>query len=269
MKVTVAELLAASGLPVREARALLADRLNVARERLLAHPEQVVDRDAAAAFRALAARRAAGEPLAYLLGMQEFYGRSFSVTPAVLVPRPETERLVELALERIRTIDAPRVLDLGTGSGCIAITLALEHQGADVAATDIATSALNVARANAERLGARISFRGGAWYEAIADDEKFDLIAANPPYVAAGDSHLDRLRFEPRHALTDGSDGLASLTAVVSGAAQHSAPQGWLIVEHGYDQSDPVRALFERHGWRGQTCTDLAGLPRVTLGQRT
>jgi release factor glutamine methyltransferase len=264
VSVTAAALIAASGLPVREARALLAHRLTIPREQLIAQ----VGQDDAAAFSALAARRRAGEPLAYLLGAQEFYGRAFTVTPAVLVPRAETETLVELALERMRTSDAPRMLDLGTGSGCIAITLALEHRGADVTATDIASAALAIARANAERLGANVSFLCGSWYDALPTDERFDLIAANPPYVAAGDAHLDALRFEPRQALTDSSDGLASLTAVVSGAAAHSAPRGWLIVEHGYDQGDTVRALFGRHGWRAHTCTDLAGQPRVTLGQR-
>lgn len=268
MSRTVAALIAASGLPAGEARALLAQQLRVARERLIAHPEHVIGESDAAAFRALAARRSAGEPLAYLLGMQEFYGRPFVVTPAVLIPRPETETLVELALERIRALAAPRVLDLGTGSGCIAITVALEHHGADVTATDVAQSALDVACTNADQLGAHVRFHCGTWYQALPAEQRFDLLLANPPYVAEGDPHLDALRHEPRLALTDGSDGLASLTTVVSGAAAHSAPGAWLIVEHGYDQSDAVRALFTRYGWRAQACADLAGQPRVTLGQR-
>jgi release factor glutamine methyltransferase len=266
---TVGELIAASRLPVREARALLAHRLAVARERLIADPARAVGERDATAFQALAARRAAGEPLAYLLGSQEFYGRSFAVTPAVLVPRPDTETLVEQALERIGTLPAPRVLDLGTGSGCIAVTLALEHRGARVTATDVAPSALAVARTNAEALGAHIEFHCGAWYDALpAGADAFDLIAANPPYVADDDPHLGALRFEPRRALTDGSDGLASLTAVVAGAAAHAAARGWLVVEHGYQQGEAVRALFDRHGWRAHTCIDLAGQPRVTVGQR-
>jgi release factor glutamine methyltransferase len=269
MSVAVAELIGASALPAREARALLAHRLRLPREQLIAHPEQLVSDCDAAVFRALAARRVAGEPLAYLLGTQEFYGRAFDVSPAVLVPRPETERLVELALERICGIAAPRVLDLGTGSGCIAVTLALERPDANVVATDVAESALAIAHGNANRLGARVEFHCGAWYEALPPGSApFDLIAANPPYVARGDPHLEGLRFEPRHALTDGSDGLASLRAVVRGAADHAAARGWLIVEHGYDQQDAVCALFVQHGWRAHAFLDLAGQPRVTLGQR-
>lgn len=269
MTATAGELIAASNLPVREARALLAHQLGVAREHLIAYPAREVAEADAAAFAALAARRAAGEPLAYLLGSQEFYGRPFAVTPAVLVPRPETETLVGLALERISTLHAPRVLDLGTGSGCIAVTLALEHPGAHVTATDRAPSALAIARANAERLSVHIEFHCGAWYDALpAGTKPFDLIAANPPYVADGDPHLAALRFEPRDALTAGSDGLASLTAIVAGAAAHAAPRGWLIVEHGYDQGQAVHALFTQHGWRAHTFVDLAGQPRVTLGQR-
>jgi release factor glutamine methyltransferase len=269
VSVTAHALITSSAVPPREARALLAHQLGIAREYLIAHPEHPVDDSDAAAFRALAARRSGGEPLAYLLGTQEFYGRTFRVTPDVLVPRPETERLVELALERMHLANAPRVLDLGTGSGCIAITLALEHPGACVTATDVAPSALAIARDNAQRLGARVAFHCGAWYAALpARNPPFDVVAANPPYVAEGDPHLDALRFEPRHALTDGSAGLASLAAVIAGAAAYTAPRGWLIVEHGYAQGDAVRALFAQHGWRAQTCADLAGQARVTLGQR-
>jgi release factor glutamine methyltransferase len=149
------------------------------------------------------------------------------------------------------------------------VTLAREHCGARVTATDVAPAALAVARANAERLGAQVEFHCGTWYDALpAGAEAFDLIAANPPYVAANDPHLAALRFEPRRALTDSSDGLASLTAVIAGAAAHAAAHGWLLVEHGYDQRDAVQAMFTRHGWRPHTCNDLAGQPRVTVGQR-
>ena len=264
---TVAALLAASGLPLLEARALLAHRLRVARERLVAHPELAVDPVDADAFIDLARRRAGGEPLAYLLGEKEFYGRSFLVSPAVLVPRPETELLVDLALERMRAIEEPRVLDLGTGSGCIAVTLALECREAQVTATDASPTALEVARGNANRLGATVAFHLGDWYGAVPVGQTFDVIVANPPYVAPGDPHLDALRFEPMQALTDGRDGLACLQTIVAGAAARLAPGGWLLVEHGYDQGPAVGALFAAHGLSARTLADAAGHPRVTLGQ--
>jgi len=264
---TVAALLADSGLPLLEARALLAHRLQVARERLVAHPETTVEAADVEAFIALARRRALGEPLAYLLGEREFYGRAFAVTPDVLVPRPETELLVDLALERMRTLERPRVLDLGTGSGCIAVTLALECPAAQVTATDASAGALGIARCNAERLGAVVAFFLGDWYDALPVDATFDLVVANPPYVAAGDPHLEGLRFEPAQALTDGGDGLACLRAIATGAARRLAPHGWLLVEHGYDQAVAVGTLFARNGLGAETRVDGAGLPRVTLGQ--
>ena len=265
---SAAELLATSRLPAAEARALLALRLQVPRERLIAHPEIQVEADDAAAFEGAAARRLAGEPLAYLLGEKEFYGRRFVVTPDVLVPRPETELLVELALERIRPLARPRVLDLGTGSGCIAATLALEHPAAQVTATDASRAALEVARRNARQLDASVAFREGDWYDAISDSGPFDLIVSNPPYVAPADPHLADLQFEPAQALTDGCDGLACLRAVVSGAFDHLAPGGWLLVEHGYDQAQAVQALFTQHRLRPDSRADHAGQPRVTLARR-
>lgn len=267
MTTTVRELLAASQLPLLDARALLAHRLQVARERLVAHPEDEVGRDDAAAFAELARRRTAGEPLAYLLGEKEFYGRPFRVTPDVLVPRPETELLVDLALERMRARARPSVLDLGTGSGCIAVTLALECAGAAVTATDASAAALEIARHNARRLGGPVEFRSGDWYGALPADALFDVIVANPPYVAAGDAHLEALRFEPLQALTDGRDGLSCLATIIEGATVHLARDGWLLVEHGYDQAVPVGALFARTGLTAITVGDAAGLPRVTLGQ--
>ena len=223
MTSTVAQLLVASGLPALEARALLAHRLQVPRERLVAHPEAVVGAADADAFVALVRRRAAGEPLAYLLGAKEFYGRAFAVTPDVLVPRPETELLVDLAVERMRALERPRVLDLGTGSGCIAVTLALECPAARLTATDTSEGALAVARRNAEGHGAAVTFSVGDWYDALPVDATFDLIVANPPYVAPDDPHLDALRFEPLQALTDRRDGLACLETIVQGAG---APPG-------------------------------------------
>ena len=267
MTTTVATLLAASGLPMLEARALLAHRMRVPRERLIAHPDAVVGAHDGDAFLELARRRACGEPLAYLLGEKEFYGRSFVVSPDVLVPRPETELLVDLALARMRTVERPRVLDLGTGSGCIAVTLALECPGARVTATDASAAALAVARRNAERQEADVEFHLGDWYGALPADSVFDMIVANPPYVAPGDPHLADLRFEPLRALTDGRDGLACLEAIIAAAAARLAPRGWLVVEHGYDQSAAVGALFAAAEFDAQTVADGAGQPRVTLGQ--
>ena len=257
MRSTVAGLIAQSGLPLLEARALLAHRLGVARERLVAHPETTVAAADAEAFVALARRRALGEPLAYLLGEKEFYGRAFAVTPDVLVPRPETELLVDLALERMRAIERPRVLDLGTGSGCVAVTLALECPAAQVTATDACAGALAIARRNAERLGAAVAFRSGDWYDALPVDATFDLILSNPPYVAAGDPHLDDLRFEPMRALTDGRDGLACLEAIAAGAGQ--ATVAWRVaaggtrVRPGRGRGGAVRPKRpERGGARGR-----------------
>jgi release factor glutamine methyltransferase len=264
---TVAGLLAGSGLPLLEARALLAHRLGVARERLVARPEAIVAAADAEAFVALAHRRALGEPLAYLLGEKEFYGRAFAVTPDVLVPRPETELLVDLALERMRAVERPRVLDLGTGSGCIAVTLALECPGAQVTAIDTSDAALAVAHRNAERLGAAVAFRSGDWYDALPVDVTFDLIVSNPPYVAAGDPHMHELRFEPMRALAGGPDGLACLRTIAAGAGQRLAPRGWLLVEHGFDQATAVAALFTRGGLGAEARADGAGHLRVTLGQ--
>jgi release factor glutamine methyltransferase len=265
---TVAELLAASGLPALEARALLAHRLGVPRERLVAHPHTAVGAADAQAFEAASARRRAGEPLAYLLGEKEFYGRPFRVTPDVLVPRPETELLVDLALARLPQWTRPRVLDLGTGSGCIAVTLALEQPAAQVVATDISAAALAVAHDNAERLGARVDLRAGDWYAALAAAEQFDLIVANPPYVAVGDPHLDDLRFEPRVALTDRGDGLGCLAAIAGGAGPHLAPGGVLLVEHGYDQGDAVRRLLGSVGFEADAVADAQGHVRVAIGAR-
>lgn len=263
---TAGELLAASGLPGAEARALLAFASGATREALIAFPERVVAAEAAARFEVLAARRRSGEPIAYLLGVQEFYGRPFRVTPAVLIPRPETELLVDLALDALRRVERPRMLELGTGSGCIAITLALERPDARVVATDASVEALAVAHDNAQRLGARVDFAASDWYAAI--EGEFDAIVANPPYVAAGDPHLAELRFEPAHALTDRGDGLGCLRTIVAGAPAHLARGGWLLVEHGYDQAAAVRALFERAGLADVRSTrDAAGIERTCAGR--
>lgn len=262
---TVGELLAASALPRAEARLLLAYALGAPVEALIARPERAVDEQTAARFAALARRRRQGEPVAYLLGEKEFYGRRFAVSPAVLVPRPETELLVQLALQRLRQRSAPRVLDLGTGSGCIAITLALECPGAAVVAVDRSADALAVARANAQRLGAAVAFVPGDWYQPVGG--RFDLVVANPPYVAAADPHLAELQREPQHALVAGADGLADLRRIVAGAPARLNSGGALVVEHGYDQGASVRELFAQAGFSGiETCCDLAGIERACAG---
>jgi release factor glutamine methyltransferase len=263
---TVASLLKESGLPLAEARALLAVELASAREGLIAHPEREVDERAARRFEQQVARRRAGEPLAYLTGEREFYGRSFSVGPAVLVPRPETELLVQLAIERAKTFKTPKIIDLGTGSGCIAITLALELPRAQIWATDRSSAALDVGRTNARALGASVTFLESDWYAALAG--RFDLVLSNPPYVAQGDAHLNDLQYEPSLALVAGPDGLACLRPIIAGARAHLSAGGWLLVEHGYDQGPPVRRLLKDAGLTSiDTVKDAANLERVSIAR--
>ncbi len=262
---SAATLLAGSELSRSEARLLLAAALGLPIEALIAHPERAVDDATAHRFADLCARRVRGEPIAYLIGAKEFYGRSFTVSPAVLVPRPETELLVQLALQRLRAKPAPRVLDLGTGSGCIAITLALECPAATVVAVDRSADALSVASANARRLGAAVEFLLGDWYENLVG--RFDLIVANPPYVAAADAHLAELRHEPQHALVAGADGLADLRRIVTGAPARLTSGGSLAVEHGHDQAASLRELLAQAGFVDvETHRDLAGIERVCTG---
>jgi release factor glutamine methyltransferase len=261
------ELIAASGIAVPEARSLLALVLGVARESLIAQPLRNVDDTAASRFRDLCQRRLAGEPMAYLLGQREFFGRCFRVDRSVLIPRPETECLIDLALEVLCGLDRPSVVDLGTGSGCIGITLALERPDAAVWATDVSDQALELARANACELGAEVTFLNADWYG--PDLGRFDLIVSNPPYIAGGDPHLAGLPDEPRRALTDDRDGLSCLRAIIGQAGTHLTERGMLLVEHGYDQGAAVRDLMRRNGLRSvQTRTDLAGLERACLARR-
>ena len=261
------DLLIASTLPALEARVLLAHQLGVERERLVAHPEQSVAPADADGFAQLAERRRRGEPLAYLLGQKEFHGRLFAVSPAVLIPRPETELLVETSLS-LGLRDDARVVDLGTGSGCIAITLALERPAWQVTATDASPQAIEVARGNAENWHAsNVMFRHGSWFTALSI-QRFDLIVSNPPYVAVGDPHLDALRFEPALALVAESNGLASLQTIIEGAPPYLVPGGFLVLEHGHDQADAVRDSFTARGWCDvSTSADLAGFDRVTLAR--
>lgn len=280
--VTVRRALAQSGLVGVDAHALLGHILGRNRAWMSAHGEEALEPAQAAAFFALAKRRRDGEPVAYLTGIREFWGMSLAVSPAVLIPRPETESLVELALSRLPVDRDLNVLDLGTGSGAIALAIAHERPRARVLATDASADALDVARDNARRLGLRnVEFARSDWYAdlpsdwcadvpSLAPDAPFDLIASNPPYVAARDPHLTDgdLRFEPASALTPGGDGLAALRTIVAGARARLARGGTLVVEHGYDQSDAVRELFAAAALAEIVAArDLAGIPRIVAGR--
>lgn len=268
----VGELLAATPVARREARLLLSRTSELPEAILAAFPERDVQPEIEHHFLALAARRAAGEPVAYLLGEREFFGRPFKVTPAVLIPRPETELVVERALAAVAGRTDVSIADLGTGSGAIAVTLACELPHAQVTAVDLCADALEVARANALALAPqRVDFRLGSWYAPLRG-RRFSLIAANPPYIATADPHPSRgdLRFEPRLALIGGDDGLACLREIIIGAARHLHDHGHLVLEHGYDQADAVRRIMNAAGLRGiATHRDLAGLERVTEARST
>lgn len=273
---TVAAVLSAARakLAPAEARLLLAHVLGRPLAWLFAHDDEVLDEAALLAFASLAARRAGGEPVAYLLGHREFYGREFAVSRAVLIPRPETELLVDLARRKVgagnTAIQALRILDLGTGSGCIAITLALEIPRAEVTAADASAEALVVAQANAERHGAKLRLLQSDWYAALAG-ERFDLIVSNPPYIAAGDPHLAEgdLRHEPPSALASGGDGLDAIRHIVAAASAHLTERGQLWFEHGYDQAGAARELLLAAGFTGiEQHADLAGIIRVSGGGR-
>lgn len=253
-----------------EAELLLLEVLGQERSWLFAHATDPVDATTEAAFAQLLERRLAGEPVAYLLGRRGFWTLDLAVTPATLIPRPETERLVELALERLPPDRPLRVADLGTGSGAIALALASERPQAQVLATDMSADALAVATANAQRhaLG-NVSLRLGPWYAPLAG-ERFDLIATNPPYIAADDPHLVQgdLRFEPPTALASGADGLDDIRLIIAGAPAHLGAGGWLLIEHGWDQGAPIRALLEQAGFAAvSTEVDLEQRDRVSLGR--
>ena len=253
-----------------DAEWLLAHALGQTRTWLYAHATDVVVPAQSEHFRALVARRAAGEPVAYLTGRRGFWTFELQVTPDTLIPRPETERLVELALARLPVDRDLRVADLGTGSGAIALALAHERPRAEVLATDASAAALAVARANASALGVdNIAFRLGDWCVALGD-QHFDLIAANPPYIADDDPHLSDgdLRFEPGAALTSGADGLDAIRAIIRAAPMHLVPGGWLLLEHGLEQGVAVRALLQSAGLSDvATERDLEDRERVTLGR--
>jgi release factor glutamine methyltransferase len=253
-----------------DAQLLLAAALGVPRARLQSHPEEAAPAGAAERYLRLIERRVSGEPLAYLTGKREFWSLDLAVSRAVLIPRPETELLVERALA-VRAEAGGAVADLGTGCGAIALALASERPGWRVVATDVSEPALAVARANAAALGlSRVEFRAGSWFGALGG-ERFDLILSNPPYVAADDPLLvqSALRYEPRLALTPGADALECLRALARGALPHLAPGGWLLLEHGADQGQAVRSELVLTGLRSvRSHRDLAGHERMTEGQR-
>lgn len=254
-----------------EAELLLLHVLGRERSWLFAHATDPVDPASGQAFAALLQRRVAGEPVAYLLGRRGFWTLELAVTPDTLIPRPETERLVELALERLPEARPLRIADLGTGSGAIALAVASERPRAQVLATDMSAGALAVAAANARRHGLdNVAFRQGSWHAPLAG-ERFDLIASNPPYIASADPHLARgdLRFEPASALASGQDGLDDIRAIVAGAMAHLLPGGWLLLEHGWDQGEAIRALLTDAGFvEVATEVDLEQRDRVSLGRR-
>jgi release factor glutamine methyltransferase len=259
------------GTAVIEARALMRRVLGCDDGYLIAHRNQALTAPQAEAFEALAARRGAGEPVAYLTGFREFFGLEIEVTPAVLIPRPETERLVELVLERVPPEATARVLDLGTGSGGVAIAVAHHRPRAKVLAVDAAPDAVQLAQKNAQRHGARnVRVLRSDWFAALPH-ERFEVIAANPPYVAAGDPHLQAgdLRFEPRQALVAGPAGTECIAAIAAAAPRHLEPGGWLLFEHGPDQGSASRELLRAAGFTREinTWRDLAGLERVSGAQ--
>jgi release factor glutamine methyltransferase len=269
---TVAALQAQTGYPQRldplDNRILVCHALGLTRVGLITQSERTITADEAARLGALLQRRLDGEPIAYIVGQREFFGLPFNVGPAVLIPRPDTELLVELAMERLPP--SGRVLDMGTGSGAIAVALAHSRRDAAVTALDVSPAALEVARSNAALNQASVRFLESDWYSAAAG-ERFDLIVSNPPYIASGDRHLSEgdLRFEPSGALTDFADGLSALRTIIAGAPQHLEAGCWLLMEHGYDQAGSVRALLAAQGYTEvQSWRDLAGIERATGGRR-
>jgi release factor glutamine methyltransferase len=260
-------LTAHSDSPRLDAELLLAQVLQVQRASLIARHETSVSEDAEQTYGRLLQRRAAGEPVAYLLGFREFWSLSLKVTSAVLVPRPETEILVEQALALMDARSAGRVLDLGTGSGAIALALASERPSWRVTAVDVSKEALAVATDNGLALNcSKIDWRLGSWFDAVAG-MRFDLIVSNPPYVAAADPALDRLIAEPALALSSGPTGLEALQVIIARASGYLSETGALLLEHGRDQAAAVVKLLQRHGFTDiRTHMDFSGNPRVTRG---
>ena len=266
---TIGALQTALPLGPLENRIVLCHALGITRVGLITQSARVLSPAEAQLLGALVERRLQGEPIAYIVGKREFFGLDFYVTGAVLIPRPDTELLVELALDRLPA--KGRVLDMGTGSGAIAVAIAYTRGDAHVTALDVSEAALEVARGNAVANGTRVRFLQSDWFSAVGA-EQFDLIVSNPPYIAKGDAHLSQgdLRFEPAGALTDHGDGLSALRSIAAGAQAHLAPQAWLLLEHGYDQAAQVRQLLTDTGYTEvQSWRDLAGIERATGGRCT
>lgn len=252
-----------------EIQCLLQKVLHVDRSYLLAHPEQSLDEIQQSRYSALLERRLSGEPVAYLLGSREFYGLNFKVSKATLIPRPETELLVDLSLQRIPRYGEFRVLDLGTGSGAIALSIAHARPNIEMVAVDASQNALDVALENKSRFAlSNVRLMRSNWFSALID-ERFDLIVANPPYIATGDEHLSHgdLRFEPLSALASGPDGLNDIRAIISQAKEHINPRGYMLFEHGYDQAENVCKLLQQAGFDEVfSARDLSGIKRASGG---
>lgn len=267
--ISLAEALRSAPLDKLENRILLGHALQLSRIQLITQSERLLSEAETASLTVLLQRRLQGEPIAYIVGEREFFGLPLLVTPDVLIPRPETELLVELALERLPP--GAKALDMGTGSGAIAVAIAHTRADVSMVALDVSPAALQVAAANAERHSAAVEFVCSDWYAALEQAHTFELIAANPPYIVAGDVHLAQgdLRFEPVGALTDHADGLSALRIIIAGAGHYLKSHGWLLMEHGYDQAEAVRELLTQQGFTEvQSWQDLAGIARVSGGRR-
>lgn len=253
-----------------EAQLLLQNVLNVNRAWLIAHQDDALEANIQEVFEALLKRRIIGEPIAYILGYREFYGLRLKVSPDTLIPRPDTEALVEAALAKIPTAKPCSILDLGTGTGAIAVAIAKHASQTQVIATDASQAALDIAIENAQTLKIiNVSFILSDWFAAL-EDKKFDVIVSNPPYIEIDDAHLKQgdLRFEPLFALASGEDGLNDIRKIILQASQHLSPHGWLLLEHGYNQAERVADILKQAGFSEISHTqDLAGIDRVTLGQ--
>ena len=256
------------GLDRLDAQLLLLHALakpNAERAWLLAHDADELPETVADVFRSVSLRRAAGEPLAYIVGYKEFFGLRFSVDARVLVPRPDTETLVQWALDILKTVASPAVLDLGTGSGAVAIAVA-HSLACKVTATDFSEDALAIASQNARQLGVDVQFVHSYWFEKVSGH--YHVIASNPPYIARADPHLAALAHEPLSALAAGNDGLSDIRQIVQRAPRHLLSGGWLLLEHGYEQASAVCELLSQHGFRQvQSRIDLAGIARCSGGQ--
>jgi release factor glutamine methyltransferase len=266
--ISLQQLQASLPLDPLENRILLCHATGLSRVQLITRADQGLSEAEAERLAELVRRRLAGEPIAYIVGQREFFGLDFAVSEAVLIPRPDTELIVELAIERLPP--RGRLLDMGTGSGAIAVSVAHSRRDAAVTALDVSEAALDVARGNAANNQAAVRFLRSDWFDALDAGETFELIASNPPYIAAGDIHLSEgdLRFEPAGALTDHADGLSALRIIIDGAVNHLAPGGWLLLEHGYDQAAAVRALLDAGGYLDvQSWRDLGGIERVSGGR--